>query len=501
MNTTPTHNQPAGTPGDHSDTFDATGRATAKETAREQFVHGVLGFLHHDKPLRQEQRVQQVMQKLHAAGSSVSITPHASRWILRPMRALTGIAAAAVLAGSAFLLWPSTTTATSMIDSSLSAAEAAGDRRYELSIFGPGGKQPDNAPKGTIDVRSSDRYVVQFQTPRGQLAFGRDDTGDWTIRPDGRVDRLNAQRGRPRWLDSGEASLFLGSVESVLETLKTEYATNRVEAAPLPGKTELCNRLTATRKSLGGPEPLRIELWFDKDSKLVKRMEMHWPEMKFPGPDGHGPEGGPGQGPGGPPNGVRGEGPGGPGGRGPDGPPPARPEAGPDDAPPPPPQDGAGRRDGGPGGDQPPPPRGDMRPQQRRGPGGIGGPGGPGGMGGLGPGGQPFGPGPRGGPDGRRGPGGPGGMQPPPPPRFMDGPPDFRPFGPGGMGPGGPGGQGGPGRPGGPGGPGGMGGMGGQMSPPPPQLVVIQMVDSQPFADNWFSPDAHVQAPAPAVKK
>lgn len=484
MNTSPANNQPPSLPGDHADTFEATGRATAKETAREQFVHGVLGFLHHDKPLRQEQRVQEVMRKLHAAGASVSIAPGASRWVLRPVRALTGIAAAAVLAGSAFLLWPSTTTATSMIDSSLSAAEAAGDRRYEMSVFGPGGKQPENAPKGTIDVRSSDRYVVQFQTPRGHLAFGRDDTGDWTIRPDGRVDRLNAQRGRPRWLDSGEASLFLGSVESVLETLKTEYATNRVEAAPLPGKAELCNRLTATRKSLGGPEPLRIELWFDKDTKLVKRMEMHWPEMKFPGPDGLGRNG-------------------------PDGPPPARPDGGPDGVPPPPPPDGADRRDGG--GDQPPPPnapRGDMRQQQRRGPGG----GGPGGMGGPGdgvpgpggrpgPGGDPFGPGPRGGPDGMRGPGmsmrpgpggpagpggmgGPGGMQPPPP-RFMDGPPDFRRLGP--VGPGGVGGvqgigRGAPGRPGGP---------GGQMAPPPPQLVVIQMVDSQPFTDNWFSPEAH----------
>ncbi len=382
-------------PADHHDSFEASGRSSAKETAREQFIHGVLGFLHHDKPLRQEQRVQAVMRSLAAAGTA----SHARRWTFHPLRAFTGIAAAAALAASAFLLWPTTTTATSMIESSLDAARAAGDRRYEMSIFGPGGRQPENAPKGTIDVRSSDRYVVRFQTPRGELAFGRDDTGEWTIRPDGTTDRLNAQRGRPRWLDSGESSVLLGSVESVLETLKTEYATNRVEAAPLPGMAELCNRLTATRKSIGGPEPLRIELWFDKDTKLVRRMEMHWPEMKGPGPGG--PPGGPPV-PGSPrPDGVE--------PRGPD-----RPSPGMGGPRPP-----GGRQGGPPGGPPvpggPPPGMGGPPPCFMDGPPDFrgGGPGGPGGMGG------PGGGGGRPGPGGWGGGGGGGGPRQPPPPSLV----------------------------------------------------------------------------------
>ncbi len=453
---------------DPHETLEASGgepAASPRDRARRLFIHGLLAFLHHDKPLAQERRVQRVVQALQTDAGT------ASRWTLRPLRAFTGIAAAGVLAASAFLLWPATTSATGMIESSLAAAEQAGDRRYELSIFGPAGKRVEDGPTGTIDVRSSDRYVVQFKTPRGQLAFGRDDTGEWTLRPDGMVDRLNAQRGRPRWLDSGESSLFLGSVESVLETLKTEYATNRVEAAPLPGRSDLCDRLTATRRSIGGPEPLRIELWFDRSTKLVNRMEMHWPEMKFPGP-GPDPDGrrvemnGPGapERPDGPAR--EGDGPRHPERR--DGPPPPpggeadarpRPERfdGPDGRGPRPPlpplPDGRGRArmEGRPEGGPPPPHQPPLGPRRPGMPG-------PGGM-------------------HERGPGGP----PPLPPRFMDGPPDFRQ---------------GPGQPGR-----GPGLLGGAVPPPPPSKVVIEMVDAAPaFEGNWFAPERHAtKPPAPAA--
>jgi hypothetical protein len=418
-----------------------------RETARQQFIHGLLSHLHADDAAAQQRRVRSVMSALEpvSAAAAASDPPRRLRW-----RSWSAVAAALALCGVIIYLVPGTPTALAMVESSLQAAAKAGDRRYEVRVPA----RPDRRASATgqsegdagemhaialIDLRGTDRMVARATNPEGaRVAFGRDAAGAWSLRPDGTLDRLAAGRARPRWVELGESTILLDSAESLMSALKSEYDARRDDPAPLPDDAKaMCDRITAVRRAGPSPEPQRIEVWIDQRSHLPRRIELHWPAMgrrHGPGPGGPGAGDGPDRGPrdrrdrDGPPGRA-------PGADGDDGPPPPPDDRGPGGRPPPPRDDRDGPRmrpPGRPGGpDGPPPPRGDRRPPP--------------------PGDRPDGPPPR----GHRGHGDPDR----PPPRFIDGRPDF-----------------------------------GTMHPPPPQVIVFQLVplsNGSRIDDAWFSPEAH----------
>ncbi|MBL8759136.1 MAG: hypothetical protein JNK35_11985 [Phycisphaerae bacterium] len=423
----------------------APGRAPA-DVAREQFVHGLLGFLHHDTPAAQARRVAGAMRAIDDEAAE-----HARRarmTIRRPAwRVASGLAAAAAVGLAVFLSIPTAPAVATLIDSSLAASRDATLRRYEVRVAGPGSTEPGREPIATIDSLGPDRMVVRATTPRGdRLAFGRDAQGDWNLVPsrggDGpAVERIGAAARRPSWIDFGESTIMMESMDLALERLKGEYDARKLDPARLdPGDPRTFNRISATLRVKNATSPERLELWIDPATRLVERLEMHWaprprPDFRDTRPDHEGREGRDGRGPReGDRDALR---------RRPDGsegmPP------GPDDARPPfrgprgdgPPRDGPTHDGPPPPRDGPPPPR-DGAPRDRHD--------GPGGRPGFGP-----GPGPGPGPGSGSGFGGGPGRGP----RPMHGPPDFA------------------------------------KQPPPPRVMVITRAEVQPVTEDWFSPAAH----------
>jgi hypothetical protein len=352
---------------------DLAGAERAETAAQEQFVHGLLETVHRDGPGARERRIGALLAAMRGPARV-----EARRWRIRPWPVVSGLAAVIALAALVVLGWPAGgRSATAAIQASIAASKHAGDRRYEIRVVPPRKTEPEKDPVATLDVRDADHVLIRARTPWGErVTVGRNDAGAWAIRPDGAVDLFPPKHAWPRWVNVGDSTFLLVSVDELLEWLEQSYDLTRGAEATVPsGKGPRCERITAVHKPGPGPEPRRVELWIDRTSHLVRRMELHWdrpPGRPRNGPGGDRPprDGPPGAedrpplGPGGlpppPPRGrprpPRGEGP-----RRGDGPPPPPgegppPDFGPDDRPPPPPEF-LGEPPDFEGGRQPPPPR------------------------------------------------------------------------------------------------------------------------------------------------
>jgi hypothetical protein len=363
------------------------------QAAGEPFVHGLLSSYHHDSIGERERRLARLMDAIRSEGSP----PLRVRFAL-PWRIASGLAAAAVLAIGLVLIGLPTQSATAMVQTSLAASKTAGDRRYEVRMTPPGGTEVQAEPTAVLDVRDPDHVVLRAKTPFGdQVIVGRNSDGAWAIRPDGTLDRYPPREAWPRWLNCGQSTMLMASVDDLMQWLEKSYILSRsaAEAVPAPAGAAsaapgpTCDRVSAVHKPGRTPEPQHVELWIDQQTHVVRRMELTWPPRPGPGP-GQGPgaepgrRGGPPLGPGPRPDGGpsplrprNDDGLGPPLRRGPEGrpgrrpPPPAAPEGddrpgpppGEDDRPPPPPRPPHPRPEfmGGPpdfdAGRHPPPPR------------------------------------------------------------------------------------------------------------------------------------------------
>lgn len=512
--------------------------ASAEVAAKELFTHGLLQAHFRESERDTERRVGRLLEAIdaedrarraaHDPARSMSFAAHASKtsgW--RSLRFATGLAAAMTLIAVLAIEFTPTNTALAAVQASVEASKSAGDRRYTVKVQPQKDKGQELTKIATLDVRDPEHVVIKAKTPQGhRVTVGRSPEGVWAIRPDGTIDRYAPKSAMPRWVNFGSNTIVLESVDDLMKQLAKDYTLTRGEAEALPGTsgTKL-DRITAkVKKDHVGPEPERVEMWMDSASRVVKRLELHWPEFAAraeDAPDAGERKGLP-EGAGGPPWRRRGPGgPGGPGGR------PGEPRDGDGkgggDRGARPPMDGPRPDDGRPregeGGDaphaNPPPTHNDMdqsltprdadqpaqvegdRPrhpdegmeprrgaEDRPGPRGPGpdrrgemdparrpmrdgemrGPHGP-----MGPGGPMDGPrGPMPGPReiGREGSHGPEGGRGPMggpmggPPQFLGERPDFRRRGPGGP-------------------------------PPPPRVMVFELEEGEVFAEGWFEPEAH----------
>ncbi len=414
---------------------------TPQAAADELLAHGLLTYLHNDKPEMQSRRVDRVMGEITGAGAPVS----RFRFPIRSARAWMALAACIGLAAAmTFIGMPGETSAQGVVEQSIAAMRtvgAGGDRRFEVlfTVHGEDGNDLQVKP-ATVDMRAPNKLLLLATAPDGhQVRAGRDEQGDWCYRLErdgGGVEREHPQRAWPRWSKVGDESLFADSVDRLLEELTKGYNLSRESDASLAGKTGTFRHIVATRKRPRGPGGDKVEIWIDRASNAVERIEMKWND----------PPAAPAGAPAGEQN-ARG--------------------GAPDDAQP---IDGQNRG----------PEHRPLGPPRR-------GPRGQGSDGGDGPGDRPFPP-----PRRERGPD--DDMDGPPHPHRPPGAgPDGDPMdGPPGDGPQGDGPRRGPrGGPNGPGGPGGAGRPGGGERRMPPKLLIIQRVDAPAFADNWFSPEAH----------
>lgn len=434
---------------------------SAEEQAKELIAHGLLQAHYRESDADTERRVSRLLSAIdaedrarraaHEPARGLSFTTRAartSRW--RSLRFATGLAAAMTLIAVMAIEFTPTNSALAAVQASVEASKSAGDRRYGVKVQPQKDKGDEFIAIATLDVRDPEHVVIKAKTPQGhRVTVGRSPEGVWAIRPDGTVDRYAPKSAMPRWVNFGSNTIVLESVDDLMNQLARDYTLTRGEAAALPGASGVAmNRITARIKGGHmGPEPERVEIWLDSGSRVVKRLELHWPEFAPRGGDGLGegdrnelPEGA-----GGPPG--RRRGPGGPRER--DGRPPM-------DGPRP---GGAGPHEGEMVEHPSPERRDEMDPDRRppregemRGPHGPMVAGGPidglrGPMGGPREPGRERGRGPMGGSMGG-------------PPQFLGERPDFR--------------RGGPGGP-----------------PPPPRVMVFELEEGATFAEGWFEPDAH----------
>lgn len=458
--------------------------ADPEVAAKELFAHGLLQAHYRENEGDTNRRVRRLMDAIdadvharHQASSparSMSFEVHAaklSRW--RSLRFATGLAAAMTLIAVLAIEFTPTNTALAAVQASVEASKSAGDRRYSVKVQSQRDAGEEFTKIATLDVRDPEHVVIKAKTPQGhRVTVGRSPEGVWAIRPDGTIDRYAPRSAMPRWVNFGSNTIVLESVDDLMTQLAKDYTLTRGEADALPGSSAAkLDRITANiKKEKIGPEPERVELWLDSASRVVKRLELHWPEFSALGTErvADGERDGPPEGAGGPPRHRRG--PGCPEGR------PGNVRKGEDERAPRPPMDGArpgeqeprmeGERDAlheeqGPQADGEESRRGPEDRPGVRGPGPerrfghegeMRGPRAP-----MGPGGPMSGPrGPMGGPrDGGRGP-----MSGPP--QFLGERPDFR--------------RGGPGGP-----------------PPPPRVMVFELEDGAVFAEGWFEPEAHAE--------
>ncbi|MFO0874248.1 MAG: hypothetical protein U0575_09790 [Phycisphaerales bacterium] len=417
------------------DALAAADRGGTDALAAAQFVHGLLEHLRRDDQPRQARRLDAVMRSIGAHEQSLRLAPPARRWLVAAITMLSAIVGAAILADL-----PARNEAFAAVRDSIAATQTAGDRSY-LVLAVPDDPSFGPIPPAQLDIRDADHQVFTAIAPTGdRFIVGRNIGGSWAIRPDGSVDRFPPKHAWPRWIDFGESAFLADSSDDVLSSLPAGFTLRPGTAAVAPGtEGPICDRVTALRRDTRGPEPTRVELWIDRSSRLVRRMELHWPPRDGdprlgaggdrPGPGGrNGPRefGGPRRGEGG--RDWHGEAPNNrddPAERrdarrrgdrfddgGPPGPPPPRPP-------------GDRFDDGGPPGpqrrDEPCPPTGF---------------------------GAPPPPAPRDEPR-RRG---------PPPRGFLDAPPEFRAPG----------------------------------HPPPPRMIVFELRATPIFDDSWFEPSSHV---------
>lgn len=281
----------------------------------ELFAHGLLGFVHHDTPERQRERVARAMDALHAA-DVVAVAGRVPGRRLRIGRWVSGLAASLIIAGGVYFATIKTElTAEAAVQQLITSSRSSGDRRYEVRITDrPDAPLPDK-PTAVVDMRGTGgaTYVLlQMQFP-GKLLAGRDEKGEWVRRPDGNVLRDNPRGVWPRWavVQTGQAAdtanltaptanetFFVDSLDQLLDSLSKTFAMK--DAGTSDGAVR---HITGQRLREGppGPMPDGVDIWIDRTNNQLDRIELRWeerqprdggrPEGDRPGPRGKRPEG------------------------------------------------------------------------------------------------------------------------------------------------------------------------------------------------------------------
>ncbi len=264
--------------------------------ADDRFIHGLLEFTHRDSPATRNDRVGKVMKQIRS-GSRTSRPPH--RQLFTRVVPLATAAAITLVAFSIFILAPQP-AAYAMVNAAIEATRSASELRYEIQILDQ--DHNDQLMKlGTLDMRG-ELLRVQVETPNeNAFVMGRDHEGDWSLRRDGSVERINPRGAAPRWINLGESTILVGSLDEMLLQLRNDYAVEEVASTDAQSGKELTPQIIATRLAgINKPGPEQVKIWITADTSIVDRLELHWnqpsaanrqpnrPEQKDgpPGPSG-----------------------------------------------------------------------------------------------------------------------------------------------------------------------------------------------------------------------
>jgi hypothetical protein len=250
----------------------------ADQIASQQFVHGLLVFLHEDDESKQDERIDRLMDSIDGARTPVIATLRRPMW-----RAASALAACLLIVLTlAWLGLPSGQSAYAIVQQSIEASQLAGDRRYEVSAMHRNGDADSGEPIAVLDIRDEQHVLLRADTREGhRLVVGRNADGKWALRPDGTVERLRPERAWPNWINLGDSTVLVESVDQLLQRLDGHYRLTRGEAETLGDDPQrLLQRVTAELLERDSPDPQRIDFWIDAETHIVQRMELRWSEQQ-----------------------------------------------------------------------------------------------------------------------------------------------------------------------------------------------------------------------------
>jgi hypothetical protein len=167
----------------------------------------------------------------------------------------------------------------------LIAAADTGDRVYWISSLDPNPLpiEPRQAPihAAALYVRAPDRYVLVRRFPDGrEYPTGFDGERNWAAPPDGAV-RLSRDPLRFRWpLPGHQHGIPFADLRSDLVQLRDAYAVT-----PLGANATGRRGLLAVKKSREYRGPNRVELWYDRGTGVIHRMQFEGLPKARGGPD------------------------------------------------------------------------------------------------------------------------------------------------------------------------------------------------------------------------
>lgn len=236
-------------------------------------THGLLRLLHSSSDGK-ESRIRRVLEHIDRAEDSRHARQSHRFLRLVPLASVAMIMAVAI---SVFVISPQP-SAYAIVNDAITATRSTGMLRYEIFAVDPGGEQTENRI-GSLDMHG-ELSLVRLGTPDGhEFVMGRDEMGEWSLRRDGSVERLTPRGASPRWINLGESTILIGSVDLLLAQLQNEYEVDRGASDKAGSASDPLILLVAERRpqiDLQGPRTIRV--WVDPRSSLVERLELEWPQ-------------------------------------------------------------------------------------------------------------------------------------------------------------------------------------------------------------------------------
>jgi len=247
--------------------------------AQDRFIHGLLGFVYKETNTTQDQRVAGVLDRIQNA----PVQPRANR--SRFFSRFAPFASAAVLLISVLTFFVVTmqSSAYAMMDEAIRATRQADQLRYEIRFKDTAWYAGNEQTIGILDM-SGDLMRVQIDMPQGHVyVLGRDQQGEWSIGAEGKLERHTPRAGAPRWINLGESTILIGTLDALLDELrKDQYSIDRVEDKNQSTPNDKLTQLLATKLDRTTPGPDRVQIWIHDETSLVETLEFHWDHSKPP---------------------------------------------------------------------------------------------------------------------------------------------------------------------------------------------------------------------------
>ncbi|MBT8207903.1 MAG: hypothetical protein KJO18_06495 [Acidimicrobiia bacterium] len=238
-----------------------------ESAAHQRFVHGLLEFMHKDEVAQRDHRVRDAIDRITASDNA------RRRRLIRRVAPLATAAVLVIAIAGLFVLAPQP-SAYAMVEAAIEATRSAPGLRYEISIdhAAVGGEE---TAIGTLDLRG-DFMLARIETQHGHdFVMGRDAEGEWSIRLDGTVERSMPRAAAPRWINTGERTILVGSLVGLLEQLEDGFVIE--EAKEPPSENRAATEVVATRRrGIRRPGPDQIIVWIEPGTALVDRLELQW---------------------------------------------------------------------------------------------------------------------------------------------------------------------------------------------------------------------------------